>query len=105
MTNARTFYAHGDYEDRRKLGRTMEHRLSRQRLHVNEGGFVIRNAEQPDDGYDWAVAHDLNPQKARVQSGRAEVQPLAIQGCLSRSAGLLLNTPRRFAAVPCCRSS
>jgi glutamin-(asparagin-)ase len=27
-------------------------------------GFVLRNAEQPDDKYDWVVAHDLNPQKA-----------------------------------------
>ncbi|MDO8698476.1 MAG: type II asparaginase, partial [Pseudomonas sp.] len=34
--------------------------------HVNQGGFVLRNAEQPDDKYDWVVAHDLNPQKARV---------------------------------------
>lgn len=34
--------------------------------HVNAGGFVIRNAEQPDDQYDWLVAHDLNPQKARI---------------------------------------
>jgi glutamin-(asparagin-)ase len=33
---------------------------------VNGGGFVIRNAEQPDDQYDWVVAHDLNPQKARI---------------------------------------
>lgn len=31
--------------------------------HVNAGGFVLRNAEQPDDKYDWVVAHDLNPQK------------------------------------------
>jgi glutamin-(asparagin-)ase len=30
------------------------------------GGFVIRNAEQPDDKYDWVAAHDLNPQKARI---------------------------------------
>ncbi|HET6720275.1 MAG TPA: type II asparaginase [Rhodocyclaceae bacterium] len=30
------------------------------------GGFVLRNAEQPDDKYDWVVAHDLNPQKARL---------------------------------------
>lgn len=30
------------------------------------GGFVIRNAEQPDDKYGWVVAHDLNPQKARI---------------------------------------
>jgi glutamin-(asparagin-)ase len=30
------------------------------------GGFVVRNAEQPDDQYDWVVAHDLNPQKARI---------------------------------------
>ncbi len=34
--------------------------------HVNAGGLVIRNAEQPDDQYDWIVAHDLNPQKARI---------------------------------------
>ena len=34
--------------------------------HVNAGGFVIRNAEQPDDKHDWLVAHDLNPQKARI---------------------------------------
>lgn len=34
--------------------------------HVNAGGLVIRNAEQPDDQYDWVVAHDLNPQKARI---------------------------------------
>lgn len=34
--------------------------------HVNAGGFVIRNGEQPDDKYDWVVAHDLNPQKARI---------------------------------------
>lgn len=34
--------------------------------HVNAGGFVLRNAEQPDDKYGWVVAHDLNPQKARI---------------------------------------
>ena len=34
--------------------------------HVNAGGFVLRNAEQPDDKYDWVAAHDLNPQKARI---------------------------------------
>ncbi|HET9645318.1 MAG TPA: type II asparaginase [Burkholderiaceae bacterium] len=33
---------------------------------VNGGGFVVRNAEQPDDKYDWVAAHDLNPQKARI---------------------------------------
>ncbi|TBU89049.1 L-asparaginase [Stutzerimonas kirkiae] len=33
---------------------------------VNQGGFVLRNAEQPDDANDWVVAHDLNPQKARI---------------------------------------
>lgn len=27
---------------------------------------MLRNAEQPDDKYDWVVAHDLNPQKARL---------------------------------------
>jgi glutamin-(asparagin-)ase len=29
-------------------------------------GFVLRNAEQPDDTYDWVVAHDLNPAKAKI---------------------------------------
>ena len=29
-------------------------------------GFVLRNAEQPDDKYDWVVAHDLNPAKAKI---------------------------------------
>lgn len=29
-------------------------------------GFVIRNSEQPDDKYDWVVAHDLSPQKAKI---------------------------------------
>lgn len=33
---------------------------------VTGGGFVLRNAEQPDDKYDWIVAHDFNPQKARI---------------------------------------
>ena len=30
---------------------------------VNGGGFVVRNAEQPDDQYDWVAAHDLNPRR------------------------------------------
>jgi len=42
--------------------------------HVNAGGFVIRNAEQPDDQYDWVVAHDLNPQKARILAAVALTQ-------------------------------
>jgi len=29
-------------------------------------GFVVRNAEQPDDKYGWVVSHDLNPQKAKL---------------------------------------
>jgi glutamin-(asparagin-)ase len=29
-------------------------------------GFVLRNSEQPDDKHDWVVAHDLNPQKAKI---------------------------------------
>lgn len=45
-------------------------------------GFVLRNSEQPDDKYDWVVAHDLNPQKARIlaalaltrTNGAAEIQ-------------------------------
>ncbi|WP_130802746.1 type II asparaginase [Acinetobacter ihumii] len=34
-------------------------------------GFVLRNAEQPDDKYGWVVAHDLNPQKARLLAALA----------------------------------
>lgn len=41
---------------------------------VTGGGFVIRNAEQPDDKYDWVVSHDLNPQKARVLAAVALTQ-------------------------------
>ena len=29
-------------------------------------GFVLRNAEQPDDKYGWVVAHDFKPQKAKL---------------------------------------
>ncbi|MDB5999376.1 MAG: L-asparaginase [Rhizobacter sp.] len=38
-------------------------------------GFVLRNAEQPDDQYDWVVAHDLNPQKAKILAAVALTQP------------------------------
>jgi glutamin-(asparagin-)ase len=34
-------------------------------------GFVLRNAEQPDDKYDWIVAHDHNPQKAKILAALA----------------------------------
>lgn len=34
-------------------------------------GFVLRNAEQPDDQYGWVVAHDLNPQKAKILAALA----------------------------------
>ena len=34
-------------------------------------GFVLRNAEQPDDKYDWVVAHDLRPEKARLLTALA----------------------------------
>ena len=34
-------------------------------------GFVLRNAEQPDDTYGWVVANDLNPQKARLLAALA----------------------------------
>ncbi len=46
---------------------------------VNTGGFVLRNAEQPDDKYDWVVAHDLNPQKARILTMVALTQPRTAQ--------------------------
>lgn len=34
-------------------------------------GFVLRNAEQPDDKYGWVAAHDLDPQKARILAALA----------------------------------
>ena len=34
-------------------------------------GFVIRNAEQPDDKYDWVAGHDHNPQKAKILAALA----------------------------------
>lgn len=34
-------------------------------------GFVLRNAEQPDDKYGWVVAHDFNPQKAKILTALA----------------------------------
>ncbi len=34
-------------------------------------GFVLRNAEQPDDQNGWVVAHDLNPQKAKLLTALA----------------------------------
>ena len=39
-------------------------------------GFVLRNAEQPDDKHDWVVAHDLKPQKARILAAVALAKPL-----------------------------
>lgn len=36
-----------------------------------QDGFVLRNSEQPDDKYDWVVAHDLNPQKAKILAALA----------------------------------
>ncbi len=44
--------------------------------HVNAGGFVLRNGEQPDDKNDWVVAHDLNPQKARILAAVALTKPI-----------------------------
>lgn len=35
---------------------------------------AMRSAEQPDDKYDWVVAHDLNPQKARILAAVALTQ-------------------------------
>ncbi len=41
---------------------------------ITGGGFILRNAEQPDDEYDWIVANDLNPQKARILAAVALTQ-------------------------------
>ena len=38
-------------------------------------GFVLRNSEQPDDKYDWVVANDLNPQKAKILAAVALTKP------------------------------
>ena len=52
---------------------------------VNGGGFVVRNAEQPDDEYGWVAAHDLNPQKARILMAVAlATQPKASPASLQR---------------------
>ena len=40
---------------------------------------MLRNAEQPDDKYDWVVAHDLNPQKARILAAVALTRPQTSQ--------------------------
>jgi glutamin-(asparagin-)ase len=40
-------------------------------------GIVLRNAEQPDDQYDWVVAHDLNPQKAKILAAVAMTKPIS----------------------------
>lgn len=37
-------------------------------------GFVLRNAEQPDDQYGWVVAHDHRPEKARLLAALALTQ-------------------------------
>jgi len=42
---------------------------------VSLGGFVVRNAEENDDENGWVVAHDLNPQKARILAAVALVTP------------------------------
>ena len=50
-------------------------------------GFVLRNAEQPDDKYDWVVAHDMRPEKARILTmlaltkgaGTAELQRMFME--------------------------
>ncbi|MDO5625503.1 MAG: type II asparaginase [Pseudomonadota bacterium] len=42
-------------------------------------GFVLRNAEQPDDQYGWVAAHDLKPQKARILAAVALTQPRTAQ--------------------------
>lgn len=42
---------------------------------VNQGGFVVRNAEENDDENGWVVAHDLNPQKARILAAIALLSP------------------------------
>ncbi|CAN5749210.1 asparaginase [soil metagenome] len=38
-------------------------------------GVVLRNVEQPDDDYGWVVAHDLNPQKAKILAAVALAEP------------------------------
>lgn len=49
--------------------------------HVNAGGMVLRNAEQPDDKYDWVAALDLNPQKARILAMVALTKTRTAKSC------------------------
>ena len=42
---------------------------------VMHGGFVVRNASDNDDENNWIVAHDLNPQKARILAAVALATP------------------------------
>lgn len=49
-----------------KLRQLQQHGVQIIRSSRVTDGFVLRNAEQPDDKYGWVVAHDLNPQKARL---------------------------------------
>jgi glutamin-(asparagin-)ase len=44
--------------------------------HVNGGGFVLRNAESNDDQNGSVVAHDFNPQKARILAALALTKTL-----------------------------
>ena len=56
-------------------------------------GFVMRNAEQPDDKYDWVVAHDLRPQKARILAMVALTKTSDTQGTAADLLGVLIPTP------------
>jgi glutamin-(asparagin-)ase len=42
---------------------------------VDQGGFVVRNAEEKDDENGWVVAHDINPEKARILAAVALTSP------------------------------
>ena len=49
--------------------------------HVNAGGFVLRNAEQPDDKERLDRRHDLNPQKARILAAVAMTKTRTARSC------------------------
>ena len=58
-------------ELRRRVGGVSEKMLAQTLQVLEADGFVLRNSEQPDDKYDWVVAHDHNPQKAKILAALA----------------------------------
>ena len=52
----------------------------------------LRNAEKPDDEYDWVVAPDLNPQKARILTALALTKTNSTKELLRMFGSIDLNS-------------